>query len=249
MQLVGRVDSAATERARWTLDHHALVYRYIEYRPAVDALWLRVFARQPFGPIEPPVLRHGGHLLRESFQIAQHAEREGTKERLIPDVSAIVRWNGVSDRIIAAGHALALRRALGARLPVDLTLPSALFERARQSRELGTLGRDAAAEAVQFIALRSLLGEVRQGLGSGGGRFLVREAFSYADIAIASSLLYLRPPSPEFAPIPEATRAIFEQPVLADEFGDLFAWRDDVYSQFRRRGSARRAVPESASVG
>jgi hypothetical protein len=81
----------------------------------VHALWVRLFARSPTGPLELPVLRHGRQLVRGSFQIVQHAEREGARARLIPDVTAVVRWNELSDRAIVAGHSFAqasLRRVL-----------------------------------------------------------------------------------------------------------------------------------------
>jgi glutathione S-transferase len=86
---------------------------------------------------------------------------------------------------------------------------------------------NAEAEVVQ--TLRPALDEIRAGLG-GRPHFYAR--FSFADLAIAASLQVLRPASR--APIGPGTREIWTHEGLAAEYADLLAWRDAIYSSYRR---------------
>ncbi|MGH7787727.1 MAG: glutathione S-transferase N-terminal domain-containing protein, partial [Candidatus Binatia bacterium] len=121
LHFVGLAGSPWTERARWMFDHHGLAYRYTAYRPLLDQPWLRWFARQPTGRLHLPVLRDRQQVVIGSFQVVQHAERAGTRARLLLDISAIVAWNRLADQVNAAGRLLGGQRLLADAAGLDET--------------------------------------------------------------------------------------------------------------------------------
>jgi glutathione S-transferase len=241
MHLVGIAASPWTERARWVLDHHRIDYRWTEYQPLLGGPWLRLFALRPTGRVTLPVLRDGRAVLRESFEIVQHAERSGAQARLLPDITAVIRWNQRSDRALDAGRLLAAPRFAASDAALDEGLPRALpallasplraLERARVRRRPGGRGLDPAESAAAEATLRELLVELRRGLARGphlrGGRF------SYADIAMASALHFVRPVSEAYLQMGPESRACRTQAALAGEFADLLDWRDQLYARHR----------------
>ncbi|HEX5753021.1 MAG TPA: hypothetical protein VFZ09_42865 [Archangium sp.] len=65
------------------------------------------------------------------------------------------------------------------------------------------------------------------------GRDTLLSDFTFADIAIAVSLTLVRPVEHPIIPLGPAMRAAFTEPALAEEFGDLLAWRDKLYAERR----------------
>jgi glutathione S-transferase len=241
--LYGLSQSPWTEKARWSLDHHSVVYRYHEHVPVLGELFLRFRARsRPSGTkASVPLLVDGNDVLTSSLAIARHVDKGGRAESLFPghEEAEILRWADVSDRIIGAGRAhvlVGLRTNREAQLEaVPSFVPAALRGALRPMAVTAAsfLGSKYDvpwnAEAEVARTLRPALDEIRAALG---GRPHFFRRFTFADLAIAASLQVLRPPSR--APIGPGTRAIWTNEALAGEYGDLLAWRDAIYSSYRR---------------
>ncbi len=70
-----------------------------------------------------------------------------------------------------------------------------------------------------------------------GGRPYVLDTFTFADIAMAAPLFGVRPVDAAYVRLGDATRAAFTDEVLAREFKDLLAWRDELYAKHRKKRS------------
>jgi glutathione S-transferase len=88
--------------------------------------------------------------------------------------------------------------------------------------------RDPEREAEEV--LRPAFTELREALR---GRSYLLDRFTFADIAMASSLQTLR--ARKGSPLGPATREAWENAALAADFEDLLAWRDEVYAKHRTR--------------
>jgi len=242
--LYGLLQSPYTEKARFSLDHHAIAYRYHEHVPLLGEVFLRLKARgrPPGTRATVPLLVDGPEVLTSSLAIARYADRAGRGAALFPDgrLGDVLRWADVSDRILDIGRAgvmeglkqnkVAQREALpsfipgalrGALAPVAVT--GALFLASKHG-----VPKDAAREAAKLPAL---LDQVRSALGGTSGSFLL-SAMTFADIAIAASLQVLRPRAA--SPFGPGTREIWAHEELAQEYADLVGWRDRLYREQRR---------------
>ena len=140
LTLVGEGFSPWTEKARWALDHHRILYRYEEYTPLLSEPWLRIRAGRGSGTISVPYLLGGDGLsLGDSFAIAREADRRGNGS-LVPEdqIDEITTWNERSERLMRAGRARILAQTEENRELQSESLPSQLPQ-----------------------ALRSMLGSVR----------------------------------------------------------------------------------------
>jgi glutathione S-transferase len=227
------------EKARWALDHHRVAYRQAPHRPLVDNVWLRLRMRRWRGPVTVPVLFADDEVLRDSFEIARCAEGNGQGESLFPVGSEdeIAAWNRESDAALAAGRALfvarvendaeALRECLPGPTPVAAAIaPFAGIGLRAFKRKYGIAGLDGARRARE---LRDFLGRVRSAIASE----YVLGSFSYADIAIAVVLQFVAPSFDERLPLGPARRRCMGTASLAAGFGDLLAWRDELYGRHR----------------
>jgi glutathione S-transferase len=234
-----------SEKARWALDHHGLEYRRVEYVPIIGEPLLRLRARKPFGRITVPILFDDGEVLDDSFDIARHADRVGRGSRLFPEgrLEEIRGWNERSERALAAGRALtANRTALDpvAKLEsVPPFVPEALRPKSEPLVDLGIryLRRkygfdEGGTEALQETIVRSL-DALRSALA--GRATVLPEGFSYADVVMAVSLQFVRPPEDRYIRLGAASRVCWTDPALAPRYADLLDWRDDVYGRFRER--------------
>jgi glutathione S-transferase len=243
-----------SERARWALDVRRVPHRLVTYQPLLGEPRLRVALRRLRGNVSVPVLftdAPDARVLADSFAIARFADAHGYGPRLFPGDAAgdaaIVRYNEASERALAAGRVLALRRVLASDAALMELVPRAL------GRPLGraaialsrfgierTLRKYAAADrasADALATLREVLTELRTNLAPSGKTLLGR--FSYADITMAQTLVFVSPPETKAGHlrIAPANRAAFTDAALASEFADLVAWRDALYAEHR--------VPES----
>jgi len=244
--LYGLLQSPYTEKARFSLDHHAIAYRYHEHVPVLGEVLLRIKARSraPGTKASVPLLVDGDDVLLSSHAIARHADAQGSAETLFPnDLDAdIVKWADLSDRMIGAGRARVMvglrtnREAQREALPPFIPGPLRGLMTPMASTAAAFLGskhdvpRDADAETER--TLRPALDEVRAALGTLGKREHLLERFTFADIAIASALQVLRPPAR--APIGPGTREIWSNDALATEYAELLTWRDAIYASHRQ---------------
>lgn len=197
---------------------------------------LRARMGWPRGPITVPVFFDGSVVLRESLDIARHAETLGRAAPLFPEGrdADVAHWNGLADVISRAGRALLMPRlakndrALVESMPPSIPTP---LRRAATPVALSVVRyiarkhdvREEAAEqdrATIRVALRTLRERLERGdhvLGT----------WSYADVALASALQFVRP-CDRLVPLGEATTTAWTDEALALEHEDVLAWRDRV---------------------
>lgn len=241
-----------SEKARWALDHHAIAYRPCAYAPLTGELRLRVRLRRLGGRVSAPVLFDGERAFCDSYEIAKHAEAIGSGATLFPSSLRVEmeQMNALSERAMAAGRSLAMRRlrrdraALGAFLPWRLQkrlgrwAPSvASLGVALTMRKYGCLRESAAA---QEQTLRTALDTLSQSLTpTAGGPDTLFGRFTYADIAMAQVLCsVLAKPMGGFR-ITAAAARVFSHPGLADDYPHLLRWRDALYARYRKSPAGR----------
>ncbi len=227
--LYGLRQSPWTEKARWALDHHGLAYEYVEHVPMIGELRLRMK-----GAKSVPMLVDGDQTIASSLAIAKHADEVGTKTKLF-DVD-VESWVLLSDRMIDVGRSRIMEALARDREAQVEALPSfvpkfmAPLSAVVAVKFLGNKHKvrtDAAAETERELV--PALQQIRKALGD--RKHLVGDAFSFADIAIASALRAVTPEAR--AEIGPATRKGWTDDVLAKEYADVLAWRDRLYDTYR----------------
>lgn len=244
-QLIAETFSPWSEKARWALDHHRIAYRFHEYVPMLEEPWLRLRLGAFTGRVSVPALVGDDGTLRDSFAIAEDAERKGGGAPLFPTPmrAAIAEWNARSERALQATRVRVIVR-MGEVRDADLEalppyIPGWLRPLTRGTATMGVaflrrkydLTRDLAATD---MTLRAELGAWRDALG---GRPTLGDAISYADITMAVTLQGIRPVADSYIPLGPATREVWSNDELAREVGDLLEWRDALYAKHRRPAS------------
>ncbi len=230
--LYGIHQSAWTERARWALDHHQVAYHFHEHVPLVGELLLRRKARVKKASV--PLFADGDRVVMGSAEIARHAEGIGSGAKLFTDPAASP-WIDVAERLAEGCRACFFEKARAnpalQRESVPKFVPGALVGLAAPSVAMAIryLGRkwDTPTDIATVVAtrVRPALNEVRTGLA---GKAYLLGGFSFADIAIASTLGAVKPrTASRFGP---ATRAAWTVADVAEEFRDLLDWRDGIYA-------------------
>lgn len=230
-----------SEKARWALDLRRVPYREEAYLPMLGELGLRVALRRFTGRVTVPVLfTDDGRALTDSFAIARFADETAKGAVLFPAGSdaEVARWNDRSEEILRAGRALSVAKAMENPAAQDESVPRLVPGplRAMVGRsgvawlraKYGLVFDRAAAAATIAAGLR----ELRAALG--GRRYLVGEAISHADVAMAISLQLVAPVAQEYVRLGRATRAVCTDAPIVEEFADIVAWRDALYAEYRR---------------
>ncbi len=238
--LYGLMQSPWTERARWALDHHGVTYAYHEHVPMLGEVLLRRKARTSKASV--PLLADGDDVVMGSFEIAKHAEKIGRGAPLFPrDKDAeVAHWADVAERMTRAGRVWLFSRFGKRKAAQAEALPSFVPGGLR-----GAFA-PSAGMAIRFLAkkydvsenaeaevehtLRPLLLDLRAAIGK-GTYLLAPSSFSFADVAMASTLHVVRPR--ERLQLGPAMREAWTNEALAEEFGDLLTWRDAIYAKHR----------------
>lgn len=207
------------------LAHHQVEYERRPYKIPFDEVLLRARLRQIGGKVSVPVLFDGENVVRDSYDIARHAEAVGNGSPLFEDEASCARWNVLSDEALSAGRRGALERVLESEeaqrenlrglvpqpLVTSLTPVARLF-----SRRL--LKKYPAGSEERLV---EILEELRAALAGGD---TILDEFSYADIAMSLVIDFVKP-----APLRSrgpATDRVWAAPGLEARFGDLVEWRD-----------------------
>ena len=244
-KLIALSYSPWSEKARWALDHHGIDYVEQAHTPMIGELALRAALKRWTGKVSGPAyVGDDGEGVRDSFEIAQYAEKHGNgkSSTLFPKdvMERIGAWNALSEQALVAGRAL--------RMPRIAESPEALRESLpRFARELGPVGGamgkigiafiarkydvDAAHEEASRAAIRAVLSTTKAALSE--DRSYLVEQFSFADIAMACVLQMVVPVDDRFIRLGPATRKVWTDEKLAGEFPDLVAWRDRLYQTYR----------------
>lgn len=222
-------------KARWALDLAGIEYKRVNYTPVVHSLPLALKSRRLFRRVTIPALFVDGRApLMDSRDIAKYAAE--TLPDLWPDLHRgdVLHWDKRSDYIMQAGRAIQLARIRDtpeAMLEFAQGLPGA-SENARLRIASFVVGRlqskyrtrDKSRKA-HMEALRDTLAIVSKRLES---RRYLAGGFSYADIAIATSLTFVKPPENRFYAARPAIQDCTTIPELAMEFSHLFTWREKI---------------------
>jgi glutathione S-transferase len=238
-----------SERARWALDVKRLPHRRETYQPLLGEPALRLRLKRLRGTVTVPVLFTAEGPYTDSFDIAAYAERKGPGPALFPEESgaAIRRWNEFAERGLAAGRALSLARVRerdeALRELVPRPLRSALGRSAVLLARLGVdrtrrkYGAGERALDEHRAVLHDVLVGLRRALAAtpapARGPKTLLGGFSYADITIAQVLAFVSPHRGPYLRLGAANQAAYGDPILAGEFEDLVAWRDELYDVWR----------------
>jgi glutathione S-transferase len=244
-RFIGLPYSPWTEKARWVLDHHRIHYKFMEHAPIVGDLLLRILIRKPKGRVTVPVFEDGGRWFTDSFDIAQHADRIGSGPRLFPGdkLAAIEAWNRKSEAAMTAARAHMIvqsadnPKAAAAAIPPVVPAPvkPLLVPLAKKFFESFIVKYNMREGSESHMAtLTSALDDLRAGLAGKGG-YLLGNEFSYADIAMAVVLQIVSPVDERYMAIGPGGREGWTTRELVDRYGDLLAWRDELYAKHRKR--------------
>jgi glutathione S-transferase len=238
--LYGLTQSPWTQRARWALDHHGVIYRYHEHLPMMGELLLRRAAKlkDKSKKASVPLLVDGDNAVMGSFEIAKYAESNGRGAPLFPRdpaaEKAIAHWNDVAERMTNVGRVSVFKKLPKNRAAQKEALPSFVpgFMAGSASMAISFLAKkyavptDLDAEVKQV--LRPALEELRAALA---GKAYLLDGFTYADITVACALQAVRPH--DRAPLGPGTRETWTNEEMAAEFEDLLMWRDAIYRKHR----------------
>ncbi len=232
-----------SERARWSLDHHRLPYKEVEYTPMLSEARVRFKLGRAGGRVTVPILFGDGVVLRDSFDIARHADVIGSAQPLFPadTLADITAWNERVEPGLHAGRSMTVRRTAkhsGARRD---SLPKAVPQWMKPVLEpVASMGvryfehkyglGDRTAEQDE-ATLRDVLVEIRNALGQGS--YLLGDRFTFADVIASGALQFVVPLDDQWRRATAAEREVWGTPSLADEFADLVSWRDALYAKHR----------------
>jgi glutathione S-transferase len=250
-ELLGITYSPWSEKARWALDARGVAYTFRFYQPLLGEPALRIKLRRPVGRVSVPVLTtDAGEVIAESVNIARWADRQGGPPTLFPAErdAAIARFSDLSERALAAGRALSLRRMLADDAALAEMVPGPLRRAlGPAAKHLGRIGvartlrkyrGHEAGEEVHREVLVEALDELRAALAKApapeGGPKTIFGALTYADIAVAQVLIFVEPAA-DGPKLGKASRKAFADDDLRAKYPDLLAWRDDLYRALRRR--------------
>jgi len=242
--LIGLPYSPWTEKARWSLDHRHVDYKFEYYQPLLGEPGLRVRLRRLRGSVSVPVLVPAdGPAMDDSTRIARWANAHGEGTDLFPGEHAqeIERWADLSERSLAAGRGLALRRmvmdneALAEMVPPPLRKlgsPARVIAGIGVARTLRKYHGHEKSGAEHEADLTGMLEILRQAVGTLAPGAPLLGTFTFADIAASQMLTFVRPPA-KGVRIGDASRRTFSSPALEARFSDLLAWRDALYEAHR----------------
>jgi glutathione S-transferase len=249
-QLIGISYSPWTEKARWALDHHRKPYRYREHLILFGMPELRLRTGKWTGPLTVPALIEEGpqgskEVIGDSWDIARHADRQGEGARLFPEseFAQIEKYNRLSEEALDAVRILfsarlmkdpeAKAEALPSFVPRPLRRPLAGIASVGVAYIAHEFGYSVQDVERALAELRDIYSELSRDLQAAGGDYLVGGRFSYADIAMATTIQGLEPSKDAPVRFGEALRRCWGAAELQEEFKGLLEWRDRLYTRHR----------------
>ena len=211
------------------------------YVPMVGEPWLRLLLRRPRGRVTVPLLIDGIERFEDSTEIARWADARGNSSPLFPKdkQDAVTSLVDRSERVLALGRVRATaavsqsKEALRESVPAPFNAAGPLAD---ATAWLGVrhlrrkYGFSDAAPAQLDAELGPLLEELSQELG---GRAYFLDQFSFADIAVAVSLQFVRPVAQRYIRLGPTSRGAWTSEPLSERFRDLLRWRDGLYERHR----------------
>jgi glutathione S-transferase len=243
VELTGLAYSPWTERARWALDHHRIDYRYAEHVPLLGEPVLRWKARRAglSGRTTVPLLRGENTALMDSMDIIRWADVQGSGESLRADSQTVADWLPAIEDGLSAVRARVTAGVLADRAAQVASAKAAVPDL------LAGVFAPVAVQGARFIArkhrvdlddreahrstCRSLAERMRKQIG--GRTFADGERIGALDLLFCSFLQGIGPVGAPWMPLDPAIERVWTDAPLAEEFGDLLAWRDRLYSAHR----------------
>jgi len=247
-----------SERARWALDYQGVEYRLVQHAPFLGERRLRKVVGTPTARATVPVLVTDGAVLRDSWDIALHADAHGTREKLVPpslersirELNDVIESTMMRSRNLVTAALLADDAALDEGLP--RYVPTAVRPLLRPLSRYGTrwFARKYGLDLVDLETPRRLLGETlalfRERYGN---RPYLFAHFTYADILFCSLLQGVCPVADRYLRLGPAWRNAWTQPTLVAEFGDLIRLRDRLYAEHRGERTRAARAASAAPTG
>jgi glutathione S-transferase len=244
-----------SERARWALDYQGVEYRLVQHAPFLGERRLRKVVGKRVERATVPVLVTEDSVLRDSWDIALHADARGSREKLVPsELEASIReLNDLAESTMVRSRGLVTAALLENDAALDQGLPRyvppVLRPLLRPLSRYGTrwfarkYGLDLADLETPRRILAQTLALFRERYGT---RPYLFDRFTYADIVFCSLLQGVRPVDDRYLRLWPAWRTVWTQPALAAEFSDLLERRDRLYAAHRGERAARRTSSEVA---
>jgi glutathione S-transferase len=234
-----------TERARWALDHHAIPYHRVEHVVMLGEPLVRLRTGRWRGPLSFPIFVDGELKIFDSVDIARHADLCGPGQKLFREEQGVEidQWILRATDMLEAGRSLLMPRLASDSEARAESVPRLLRPAARLLDPVSRRAVEHVRRKYHMVdapvaerTMRNVLEATRARLSKSGT--IVDGGFSFADIAIASALQYVKPVDHPAMHLGPAQRGAWTQAGLAGEFADVLAWRDRVYRD--RAGPAER---------
>ena len=248
--------SAWSEKARWGLDAQGIPYRAVPYEPLVSEPGLRLRLRRFNGRLSLPIAVHERRGVADSFEIVKLWSQRAIRPLITEENErGVLRWNRLSERMLAAGRARSAARIAQDPVASHELAPEAL----RGNRLVGrALGRTEARYLLRkyegttrhtdpLATLQEGCDTLRRRLAD--SEYLIGDGFTYADITMAVSLHHVTPVSDRFLSLGPSLRAALSEPTLAGAYPDLLAWRDRMYLRYREGLAPRADLRGRADLG
>jgi glutathione S-transferase len=224
IKLIHMYASPWAERVRWALNYKGVPYEKQNYQPGVDEEAVKKLT----GQAQVPVLLVNGKVIPDSTAILNWLEEYQPQPPLTPvsdkDRAQVMLWEELMDgvlgpqaRMLVVGHFLRSSEP-------ELQKGGQYFAQKYQ--------HSAYAEEHAKVTVERVLTILKHALD--GRRYLVGEAFTRADVTVASMLLLVNPPPDELFLFPAAMRPMYTVSLSSDlSFAPIFGWRDDIYRRHR----------------
>jgi|GEM_PF-570720 len=251
IEFIGISMSPWTEKARWVVDHHQVPYRYREHTIMLGMPALAARLGMKGSEITVPLIIDGDNVVLDSFDIAQYVDQR-SGGGLIPEgtLPEIRHLNLLCDHVLDGSRALMMENLLqdpeiqAASLPPFI--PGFLRKPLRFMARMGTeyvqkeFDTRRKAPVVYHGEMNHALIGLDTALERAGGRYLIGDKFSLADILGAVAVGGILPAGPMKKRLGTVLTRAWTQDFLVERFGRLIEWRDRIYQDHRGlRGQAR----------
>lgn len=224
IKLIHMYASPWAERVRWALNYKGVPYEKEDYQPGVDEEKVKKLT----GQAQVPVLIVDGTPIPDSTAILNWLEQYKPQPSLMPssdkDRAQVMMWEELMDGVLGPqARMLIIGHFLRSGEP-QLQQGGRYFAQKYQHTAYAEEHAKVTVERI-FTILKSVLQ---------GRQYLVGEAFTRADITVASTLLLVNPPPDDLFLFPASMRPMYTVPLTSDsQFAPIFAWRDAMYRKHR----------------
>ena len=206
----------------------------------IPLLWLK--GARLGANVTVPMMVCEAEVLPNSYAIAQWADRQGQGISLFPEekTEAIKEWNMLSDSILESGRLLLThamlrepRSLVEAMPPLMRLVPGSMLMAKQAAHYVLRRYQRPGDSALWLETILSGLVALREGLG---GRDYLLDSFTFADIAMATSLQMVLPPASRYVQMGSFSRQCWTRHELVDGASDLLAWRDRIFERHAPHG-------------